>query len=170
MRENHNPAHPLVDLLAGQVPIDPSLTDRLEAGRPEVAGWSRAVKAAERLQCELDVIQLAGRPVALKVIPPGERPVPEEQLGDGQVALPGRRGRGQPAAVGEPFRDEAVILGLALGRAVAAEIDVPAVEPNPGLAAGTMQAVAGRAVGETGHGGRTSPESQTGRLPVWLRG
>ncbi len=50
-------------------------------------------------------------------------------------------GYAKAAAVGELLGDEAIVLGLALGRVVFAEVDIAPVEGDDGLAAGFVEAV-----------------------------
>src|SRR5262249_39830793 len=71
----------------------------------------------------------------------GPAPITEDHFGHGQAVRHGRDG--QAPAIAEPFRDEAVILRLALQRAVLPEVVVGAVDPDNGLAARPVVAIGG---------------------------
>src|SRR5262249_37511209 len=66
-------------------------------------------------------------------------------------AGPGALGLQATAAGGEPFADQAIVLGLALGGVPGAEIEVLAVEGDDRPAAGPVQAVGGELLGQAGH-------------------
>ncbi len=92
--------------------------------------------------------------------PPEER---QEQFIDREITTrPGAR-PGQPSAVDEPFRDEPVVLGAARFGAEPAEVEIPAVQGDDGLATGPVSAIRRDALRRKRH----AQVFRSGRLPAF---
>lgn len=104
-------------------------------------GW----RQHERLDRVLEVVELARRSAVLDVARLGEAEVPQDQLVDGEAVDRVRARRAlarchQPAG-GKPFGNDTAVLGLTLGGAVLAEVDVLAVDTDDAKASSFVQAV-----------------------------
>ena len=151
-------ADPLVDLVPAEAGIDHRLADGLEPERPELPGQGVAVELAERPEGQPDVDRLRRRLAVLDVVGVGViggRPT--------SISLTVRSdpeaesAAGEPSAGGQPLGDEPVVLGPALGGAVLAEIEVPTVEGNDGLAGRLVESVGRECGGWSRHGTASNP-------------
>src|SRR5262249_34048360 len=99
--------------------------------------------------------------VAIAVMLFGVLPVGGEELDDGWAggALAGPRGPPD----GQPLGEEGLVPGLAHGRAELAQVMVPAVQRDDGLAGGPVETV-GRGTRQSGHGVRPG-HGKPGTLP-----
>jgi hypothetical protein len=148
-----------VDVAARPAQLDHLGTASLEGQRPEVGGAGVAVQPLEEAQRVAQVVAGAAGPVLVEpVVVFGVLPVGQGQLVDGQVGRGTFRAPGRQApAVGLPLRDDAGVLGPALGGAVLAEQHVAAAaqpigEGDDGLAGLPVTAVLGDG-GGSGHAG-----------------
>src|SRR5262249_11660045 len=116
--------------LARDLVLNHGLADALECPGAEVLGGSGAVEGADEGKGLADGILPGGGPAILEVVVPDEAPVAEDQLVDAQrlVVFPD----GEAPTLGQPLRDQPVVLLLSLGRAVRATVDVLAVEDDDG--------------------------------------
>jgi hypothetical protein len=78
--------------------------------------------------------------------------ITNQNLINSEVASDGGIGGGQSAPVEPPLTDEAMVLRVALGRVVLAEVNLAAVEGNDGLATRLVEPVRWVTLGRFPHG------------------
>ena len=138
----------------GQPLRDQDRLQGLQLPRAELRGGRSAVMLPKQPQDRPDEPKLAGRLAVLAVVALRVPPVGQDQAVDGErsLRLGGRGVAGEPAG-GEPVGDQPPVGLIGLRGAVAAQIEIPAGDPDAGLP-GRLVMDEGGELGRTaaGHG------------------
>src|SRR5262249_10784131 len=128
------------------------LANSLELERSKVPGQLLLVQFPDRLDGIPDMPDLIRDPAMLDVIGFGPFVERQEQFVIRDVGPLTRPRPGEGPAVGQPLRDDPVILGPALPGPVFSQIEIPIAEGNDRSARRRMEAVSWRTRGLDRHG------------------